>query len=92
VARQLDAPLESLQGLVQGQVTALQSFDQTFELGQRFFEIGGFVIAHQATAPAERTVTYGGVTLHTGLKGGQIKRCQIAAGHVQMAGAACVAG
>src|ERR1700733_173587 len=82
---QLDAALESLQGLIERQVTALQPFDQAFELGQRFFEIGGFVIAHQATAPAERTVTYGGRHVTHRPQGGSNQRCRIASDTIQTA-------
>src|SRR6185437_7753087 len=48
VSRQLDTPLEGLQGLIERQVTALQARDQGLELGERPLEIGEwFALGHE---------------------------------------------
>ena len=47
MARERDAALESLQGLIERQVAALEALDQGLELGQGLLEIGRFVVADQ---------------------------------------------
>src|SRR5581483_7426112 len=77
MARQLHAPLEGLERVLERQIAALQALHQAFELSQGLFEIGGFALNHLRSRARKRSDGKG-VTLHSVANEGQINCKQFA--------------